>query len=59
MCVRASSLQPCLTLCNPMDCSPAKLLCPQDSPGKNVGVGCHDLFQGIFPTQGRTHISNV
>ena len=22
-----------------------------DSPGKNIGVGCHVLFQGIFPTQ--------
>ena len=26
--------------------------CPQDSPGKNTGVGCHFLLQGIFPTQG-------
>ena len=31
---------------------PARLLCPWDSPGKNVGVGCHALLQGIFPTQG-------
>ena len=31
---------------------PAKLLCPWDSPGKNTGVGCHALLQGIFPTQG-------
>ena len=23
-----------------------------DSPGKNIGVGCHALFQGIFPNQG-------
>ena len=22
------------------------------SPGKNIGVGCHALLQGIFPTQG-------
>ena len=36
-----------------MDCSPpARLLCPWDSPGKNTGVGCHALLQGIFPTQG-------
>ena len=27
------------------------LLCPWDSPGKNTGVGCHALLQGIFPTQ--------
>ena len=22
-----------------------------DSPGKNTGVSCHALLQGIFPTQ--------
>ena len=31
---------------------PARLLCPWDSPGKNTGVGCRALLQGIFPTQG-------
>ena len=42
-----------LTLCNPMDCcSRPRLLCPWDSPGKNTGVGCHALLQGIFLTQG-------
>ena len=45
--------QLCLTLCDPMDCSP---------PGSSVHgilqarilewVGCHSLLQGIFPTQG-------
>ena len=25
---------------------------PQDFPGKNTGVGCHALLQGVFPTQG-------
>ena len=29
---------------------PARLLCPWDSPGKNTGVGCHFLLQGIFLT---------
>ena len=29
-----------------------RLQCPWDSPGKNTGVGCHFLLQGIFPTQG-------
>ena len=29
-----------------------RLLCPWDFPGKNTGVSCHFLFQGIFPTQG-------
>ena len=26
-------------------------LWPWESPGKNTGVGCHALLQGIFPTQ--------
>ena len=51
-CMHAKSLQLCLTLCDPMDCGPpSRLLCPWDSPGKNTGVGCHALLQGIFPTQ--------
>ena len=31
---------------------PARLLCPWDFSGKNTGVGCHALLQGIFPNQG-------
>ena len=27
-------------------------LAPGNSPGKNIGVGCHFLLQGIFKTQG-------
>ena len=41
-----------LTLGNPMNCSPTRLLCLWDSPGKNNGVGCQFLLQGIFLTQG-------
>ena len=29
-----------------------RLLCPWDSPGKNTGVGCYALLQGIFLTLG-------
>ena len=48
------------TLCNPMDCNPARLLCPWNSPGKNTGVGCHFLLQGIFLTQGLdTHLLHL
>ena len=36
----------------PYGLQPVRLLCPWDSPGKNSGVGCHALFQGIFPSQG-------
>ena len=52
VCVCVKSLQSCLTLCNPMDCSPPGSSIHGDSPGKNTGVGCHSLLQGIFPTQG-------
>ena len=31
---------------------PTRLLCPWNSLGKNTGVGCHALLQGIFLTQG-------
>ena len=31
---------------------PTRLLRPWDSPGKNTGVVCHFLLQGIFLTQG-------
>ena len=29
----------------PNGLQPTRLLCPQDSPGKNVGVVCHFLLQ--------------
>ena len=45
-------VQSCLTLCDPMDCSPPGSSVNGDSPGENTGVGCHVLLQGIFPTQG-------
>ena len=35
-----------------MDCSPPGFSIHGNSPGKNTGVGCHALLQGIFPTQG-------
>ena len=44
--------QLCPTLCNPMDYSLPGSSARGDSPGKNTGVGCHALLQGIFPTQG-------
>ena len=45
----AVSLQLCPTLCNPMDCSPPGSSVHGDSLGKNTGVGCHALLQGIVP----------
>ena len=35
-----------------MDCSPPGSSVHEDSPGKNTGVCCHALLEGIFPTQG-------
>ena len=53
MCICCCSVaQSCPTLCDPMDCSPPGSSVHEDSPGKNTGVGCHFLLQGIFPTQG-------
>ena len=43
--------QPCPTLCNPWTGSPSGSSVHGDAPGKNTGVDCHALLQGIFPTQ--------
>ena len=40
------------TLCDPVDCSPPGSSIHGIFPGKNTGVGCHFLLQGIFPTWG-------
>ena len=42
----------CLTLCDPMYCSLPGSSVHGDSPCNNIGMGCHALLQGIFPTQG-------
>ena len=48
-CVHAcSGAQSCLTLRDAME--PTELLCSWDAPGKNTGVDCHVLLQGIFLT---------
>ena len=39
--------------------SPARVFCLWDFPGKNTGVGCHCLLQGIFLTRDQTHISCI
>ena len=41
----AKSLQPCPTLCDPIDGSPPGSPVPGILPGKNTGVGCHFLLQ--------------
>jgi len=49
--VPAKLLQLCPTLWGPMDSSSPGSSIHGHSPGKNTGVGCHDLLQGILPTQ--------
>ena len=52
VCMHAKSLQSCLTLWDPMDSSRpgshgqqlTRLPCPEDSPGKNTGLGCYFLL---------------
>ena len=47
-------------LCDPTRlCNPTRLPCLWNSPGKNTGVGCHSLLQGISPTQGSFSNQNV
>ena len=36
----------------PYGLQPARLLCPWNFPGKDTGVSCHFLLQGIFLTLG-------
>ena len=51
--------QLCLILCDPVDCSPPGSSVLGDSPGKNTGVGCHALLQGIFPTRDQTQVFHI
>ena len=41
-----------VTLCTVALQAPSRLLFPWDTLGKNTGVGCHALLQGIFLIQG-------
>ena len=54
LCLRKAAV--CAVLLCPTLCKPLNYSLPgfsvHGSPGKNTGVGCHFLLQGIFPTQG-------
>ena len=54
---RILQMHVCSASLRPLGLSPARLLCPWDSPGKNTGVGCHFLFQEIFVTWDQTCVS--
>ena len=49
MCCTVLSCFSRIPLCDPIDCRPRR---PWDFPGKNTGVDCHFLLQGIFLIQG-------
>ena len=42
----------CVCLCGTLWTEAVRLLCPWDSTGKNTGMCCCVLLQGIFLTQG-------
>ena len=56
LCVPAQSRP---TLLWPHGLSPARLLCPWNFPGKNTGVHCCFLLQGIFPASWIKTVSPV
>ena len=49
LCLVAKS---CPSLCNTMDRSLPGSSIRGNSLGKNIGVGCHAILQGIFPIKG-------
>ena len=51
--------QMCLTLCDPMGYSLPGSSVHGNFPGKNTGVGCHALLQGIFPPRDWTQVSCI
>ena len=50
------SLCACSVMANSLQPQPTRLLCPWNFPGKNGGMGCHFLLQGVFLTQGLSPI---
>ena len=40
--------QSCMTFCDPMDCSPPRLLCAWNSPSKNTGGGISYALNIVF-----------
>ena len=56
-CLLCIVAQSCPTLCSPMDCNLPGSSVHGDSPGKNSGVGFHELLQVIFLTQASNPLS--
>ena len=59
-CVCVLLAESCVTLCDPMDCSPPGSSVHGDSPGKTTGVNCDSLLQGNLPNpRDRTQVSHI
>ena len=52
MIVKVLVAHSCPTVCDPMDCSLPGYSVHGNSSGKNTGMGCQALLQGIFLTEG-------
>ena len=50
--VKVLVAQSCLTLCNPMDCSPPDFSVHGILQARTLEWVAHSLLQGVFPTQG-------
>ena len=57
--LHAKSLQPCPTLCDPMDLWPSRLLCPWDSPSRVLEWVAVPSFGGSSWPRNWTHISYI
>ena len=51
--------QSCLTLCDPMDCSPPDSTVHGDSPGQNTGVGWHASSRGSSHPRDQAQVSYI
>ena len=43
----------------PRGLQPTRLLCPFDSPGRNIGVGCHALSRGSSQPRDGSQVSSI
>ena len=64
VCVHAHthSVSPVWLSVTPMNCSPPRLLCPWDFPGKNTGLGCYFLlhiYSISILEEGKFHVLQV
>ena len=50
--------QSCLTLCDPMNCSPPDFSVHGDSPSKNTGVGCYASSRRSSQSRDQTQVSH-